>query len=424
MTIMNMTKQQADAGIAPGADQPSPGYGAARTGAPRQTGKSGNTPGTKTGAPVITLRKQRADAKWNLLNDEQRELLEQWLFEERISFDAALDRAQQELGFQGSISSIRRFHEHVAGERTFRNLVVSQEQIEQLGNAPVSTASMRAAGMKVVAQLFFSAVVQSPERVREWSGMARLLLQSESNEIKYRLKQEENEIRRQELAFAREKFHFDVMEKAQKALPELQALAEANLPRYEKNRRMNALRRSVFGPRIPEPLPESEEEEAEMARQKVIDDAERAKQHEWWMRTFGHLRGIKNEKLKMQNETECSDSSSSAEAVEEGSVQCSAEEKEANIEDSTVLPDGHHAEHRMEEKAEDPNIEDSTLVLLRQAAARQDAEYRTMKERPRTITSTNGTDEYDRSTEQRMKERETMAASGVVERGVVYPYGQ
>jgi hypothetical protein len=374
---------------------------------------------------IMNMRKQRADAKWNLLNDEQRDLLEQWLFEERISFDAALDRAQQELGFQGSVSSIRRFHEHVAGERTFRNLVVSQEQIEQLGNAPVSTASMRAAGMKVVAQLFFSAVMQSPERVREWSGMARLLLQSESNEIKYRLKQEENEIRRQELAFAREKFHFDVMEKAQKALPELQALEEANLPRYEKNRRMNALRRSVFGPRIPEPLPESEEEEAEMARQKVIDDAERAKQHEWWMRTFGHLQGIKNEKLKMQNESECSVSSSSAEAAEDGSVQCSAEEKEANIEPSTVLPDGHHAEHRMEEK--EASIEDSTLVRLRQAAARQDAEYRVEKEGARAEDDYDETGNIERptsNTEHRMEDLETMAASGVVERGVVYPYGQ
>ena len=308
---------------------------------------------------MITLRKQRADAKWNLLTDEQRERLEEWLFEERISFDAALDRAQQQLGFQGSVSSIRRFYEHVAGERSFRNLVVSQEQVEQLGNAPVSTASLRAAGMKVVGQLFLSAVMQSPERVKEWSGMARLLLQSESNEIKYRLKQEENEIRRKELEFEREKFHFDVMERAQKALPELQELEEANLPRYEKNRRMNALRRSVFGARIPEPLPESEAEEQEMARQAVIDEAERAKQHEWWMRTFGHLKGKLAE--REDGESRMADGGK----AEEG----------ANSERPTALPDGHHTERRIEEGK--------------------------------------GTDIL-----------EGMAPSGVVERGVVYPYGQ
>jgi hypothetical protein len=256
--------------------------------------------------------------------------------------------------------------------------------------------------------------------------MARLLLQSESNEIKYRLKQEENEIRRQELAFAREKFHFDVMAQAQKALPELQALEEANLPRYEKNRRMNALRRSVFGPRIPEPLPESEEEEAEMARQKEIDDAERAKQHEWWMRTFGHLQGIKNEKLKMQNEGECSaegkDEEAEAIRLRQAAARQDAEHRVGKEGKKRATTEDEDEDENDYDKT--GNIEDSTLVLLRQAAERQDAEYRTMKERPRTITSTNGTDEYDGSTEHRMEERETMAASGVVEGGVVYPYGQ
>ncbi len=237
------------------------------------------------------MKKQRADAKWNELTDAQRETLEQWLFEERITYQVAWERAQQELGFTGSVSSLRRFYEHMSRERTLRSLGVSEESAEEIDNASVGTATLRAAGMKLVAQLFLNGVMQSPEQMKHWCPLARLLLQSESNEIKYRLKQEENELRRQELEFAREKFQYDMMAQAQKALPELQALAEANLTQYEKNKRRNDLRRRMFGPNIPEILPENEAEEEAMAKQKVIDDAARAKQHEWWLKRFGHLQG-------------------------------------------------------------------------------------------------------------------------------------
>jgi hypothetical protein len=246
--------------------------------------QSASLPGQLRGR--CTMKKQRADAKWNELTEAQRETLEQWLFEERLAYQVAWERAQQELGFTGSVSSIRRFHEHMSRERTLRSLGVVEASAEEIDQATVNTAALRAAGMKLVAQLFLKGVMESPEELKHWAPLARLLLQSESNEIKYRLKQEENELRRQELEFAREKFQYDMMAQAQKALPELQALAEANLTQYEKNKRRNDLRRRMFGPNIPEILPENEAEEEAMAKQKVIDDAERAKQHEWWLKTF------------------------------------------------------------------------------------------------------------------------------------------
>ena len=170
-----------------------------------------------------------------------------------------------------------------------RGLVASQEQVNRIRDTPGSAEELRAAGMKVVAQLFLRQVVQAPEQVKEWSRLAKLLLQSESNEIRFRLKREENELRHKALEFAREKFHYDILEEGKKILPQLQELWEAGLTEYEQNKRTNDLRRRMWPDikNLPDLLPESEEQEKEMAAQKIIIDAERAKQHEWWYKTFG-----------------------------------------------------------------------------------------------------------------------------------------
>jgi hypothetical protein len=235
------------------------------------------------------MKKVRADARWNGLSGKQREMLEEWLFEERLGYEAALERARKELGFKGSVSSLRRFYERTAEERMLRGFTQSQEQVDKIRQTPGSAEELRAAGMKVVAQLFLRQVVQAPEQVKEWSKLAKLLLQSESNEIRFRLKREDNELKHKALEFAREKFHYDILEEGKKVLPQLQELWEAGLTEYEQNKRTNDLRRRMWPnvPNLPDLLPESEEEEKAMAAQKIIIDAERAKQHEWWYKRFG-----------------------------------------------------------------------------------------------------------------------------------------
>jgi hypothetical protein len=235
------------------------------------------------------MKKVGPNAKWNTLSAKQQQMLEEWLFEEKLSYEAALEKAQKELGFKGSLSSLKRFYARTSEERMLKNLVQSQEQVNRIRDTPGSAEELRAAGMKVVAQLFLRQVVQAPEQVKEWSRLAKLLLQSESNEIRFRLKREENELRHKALEFAREKFHYDILEQGKKVLPQLQELWEAGLTEYEQNKRTNDLRRRMWPDikNLPDLLPESEEQEKEMAAQKIIIDAERAKQHEWWYKKFG-----------------------------------------------------------------------------------------------------------------------------------------
>ena len=93
-----------------------------------------------------------------------------------------------------------------------------------------------------------------------------MLAQCEKNDSWRAVKDEENNIRKTALKFAQIRYQYDVMGQALKALPELQearkAQEENEMTVYEQNKRLNDLRRRMFGDVIPDLLPENEEEEA------------------------------------------------------------------------------------------------------------------------------------------------------------------
>ena len=100
--------------------------------------------------------------------------------------------------------------------------------------------------------------------------MANMMVQNDRNEAFREIKVEEHKIRREALAFAKEKFECDIVEKALKALPQLRELEEARkdprIKRYEENARWNRVRRALLGADA-KMRPESEEEEARMKLQ-------------------------------------------------------------------------------------------------------------------------------------------------------------
>ena len=137
--------------------------------------------------------------------------------------------------------------------------------------------------MKLLGSHLFLAMSEAPEEVEKLASVASVLVQNDHNEALRELKGEENRIRRERMEFAKEKFQFDVMRKALKALPQLQELAEAmkdpHTKRYEENAYWNQLRRSVFGVGI-DVHPESAEEEAIMIAAKKEREARKAREAE------------------------------------------------------------------------------------------------------------------------------------------------
>ncbi len=216
------------------------------------------------------MKKVRSNARWNGLSKAQREMLEKWLFEDGLKYEEAWRRAQAELGFQGSVSSLKRFYVRRSQERVLEKLVETQEEAEAIVAAPATAGLFRSAAMKLVGQLFLRQVRDTPGEVKEWSALAKLMLWQEDLELRRQLKQEENEMRRENLAFAKERFHFNVVRRAEKVLPQLQELAEARkdpkLREYEEGKRLNAIIRNLFGSQMPKSHPESAEEEAAMEK--------------------------------------------------------------------------------------------------------------------------------------------------------------
>ncbi len=190
-----------------------------------------------------------------------------------------LAKAKAELGFTGSRASVQRFYRCKAQERFLKDLAEADAEAKEVEGSAADTGRLRRSGMKAVAQRFFRQV--RDEGIADVPLMAKLLLQSEANEIqqaKRDLQRLGLELRRQRLEFQRERWQYDVMNRTEELLPELvkenAKQAEAGDPYFE-NKRTNKLRRTLFGDPIPEPLPESAAEEAAMKA-----EAERVKAHE------------------------------------------------------------------------------------------------------------------------------------------------
>ena len=52
------------------------------------------------------MRKMRDDSTWNQLTIEQREMLENWLFEENLGYAKTLERVQKEFGVEATVASL------------------------------------------------------------------------------------------------------------------------------------------------------------------------------------------------------------------------------------------------------------------------------------------------------------------------------
>jgi len=93
--------------------------------------------------------------------------------------------------------------------------------------------------------------------------------------------------RREAMALTKEKFEFDMVEQALKALPELMELAQARkdpaTKEYEANAFLNAARRKLFGV-VWEVRPESAQEEAEMLAARKAREARKQREAEWAQR--------------------------------------------------------------------------------------------------------------------------------------------
>jgi hypothetical protein len=145
------------------------------------------------------MRKLRSDSNWNRLTGPQREMVEKWLFDEHLSYDATLARVKCEFGLVASRMSLCRYHQRRVREREVADLVTAQARaVSDLASDPnLSTDSVRTAAVNLMA---VTTLTRLGERraLKEMASMTRLLLRSEDNDI-----------RRRRLKLAQEQFHYE-----------------------------------------------------------------------------------------------------------------------------------------------------------------------------------------------------------------------
>jgi len=233
------------------------------------------------------MQKVKSNALWNELSAEQQNTLDQWFFEEKLSYAEILPRAKSELGFGGSCSSLQRYFYRRRHEKKVEELAECTQRAAEMSGAGSDVEAVRTANVKMLNCYLFQMLSESPEKVKEWAPVASLMVQNDHNDAYRQVKGEEHKLRRELMEFAKEKFQFDTTEQALKALPELIELAQVrkdpDTKRYEANAFLNRARRRVAGV-VCEVKPESAQEEAEMLAARKAREERKQRRIEWEQR--------------------------------------------------------------------------------------------------------------------------------------------
>src|SRR5208283_2919770 len=132
------------------------------------------------------MSKMRDDSTWNKLTPEQRETVEDWLFEENLGYAKTLERVKAEFGVEATMASVGRFYRRRAGERQVEDLLDAQAAAEELNDLPVNTNTLRKAVLKLVGKAALKLAAEKPEALNDLESLAKLLLASEDIDIRRR----------------------------------------------------------------------------------------------------------------------------------------------------------------------------------------------------------------------------------------------
>src|SRR5580704_10239088 len=160
------------------------------------------------------MRKTKPEASWNELSVEQRETLDGWLFEKNLSYAKAWPRAKEELGFRGSVASLKRYYQRRSQEREeLEKLEELAKNAAAIGSAAGDAKELRLATMKMVAASAFRQVREAPDDADKWGPAVKLMVDNDRNEtwreeheLRREFKAEDRKVRREAMALTREKF--------------------------------------------------------------------------------------------------------------------------------------------------------------------------------------------------------------------------
>lgn len=185
-----------------------------------------------------TMRKLREDSTWNRLTPEQREVMDGWLFEENLGYEKALERVHKEFGLKSTIASLGRYYRRRARQRQAEEILDAQSDAKLLNIMPVKVEDLRSAVIKIVAKVALKLAAETPDDLSQLASMAKLLLDSE-----------ENELRRAKLNLAERCFDYEAIAACQKEWPHHKAYLEAiaNDDSLSHDEKIRKTKKMLFG---------------------------------------------------------------------------------------------------------------------------------------------------------------------------------
>jgi len=179
------------------------------------------------------MSKLRSDSTWAVLTPPQKETITEWLFEENLGYDEALERIRKEFGISASKSSLASYYQSLANERLCEDLSEAHALANQACGANANVSTWRGAAVRIIGKKLMDCALK-PGPAKELPTLATLILQSEQHEIQ-----------REWLALARERFEFKASKAALKVLPLLDEMNRDDEAR--EIARIETIKRKIFG---------------------------------------------------------------------------------------------------------------------------------------------------------------------------------
>jgi hypothetical protein len=142
--------------------------------------------------------KLRNDSTFAQLTSEQTELLEDWLFEEKLGYQEVIAKMQQEFGIKTSQTALGRFFRRLANERAeeerLETIAAGWEKLAVPNDGTLLSGLLALADQRAVGLL-----VEPPKSIREFTALLRALTSAHAQEMKWIEFREAKAARRRQL---------------------------------------------------------------------------------------------------------------------------------------------------------------------------------------------------------------------------------
>jgi hypothetical protein len=115
------------------------------------------------------MRKPRSDSRLAALPENQKEVLERWIYEENLSYAEVSKRLHADFGVQSSPTAVRYHKEHLDQERILARVAINAQKANEIADAfQKNPAPVPQAVVKLVTQLAFEEITRGTELDKEF----------------------------------------------------------------------------------------------------------------------------------------------------------------------------------------------------------------------------------------------------------------